>query len=193
MSKDLKDLSLDELWQLFPIIIKPYNKHYPDWYTEEANSLNALLKDYKVLRMNHIGSTAIPKLASKPTIDILCELETHQNIDEVAQLLAQSKWIIMHEDTENHAYVLNKGYTIKGYAEKVFHLHLRFFDDHHELYFKDYLLEHPDIVREYEKLKKDLAIQYKHHREHYTDAKTEFIQKYTKRARTLYKDRYKSI
>lgn len=33
--KKLTDMSLEELWQLFPIVLKEYNPKYPDWYNEE--------------------------------------------------------------------------------------------------------------------------------------------------------------
>ena len=43
----------------------------------------------------------------------------------------------------------NKGYTEDGFAEKVFHLHLRYRGDNGELYFRDFLIEHPDVAKEY--------------------------------------------
>lgn len=73
----------------------------------------------------------------------------------------------------------NKGYTEKGFAEKVFHLHLRREGDNDELYFRDYLNQFPDTAKEYEKLKLGLWKQYEHNRDSYTDAKTDFVKKYT--------------
>ena len=40
----------------------------------------------------------------------------------------------------------NKGYTEEGFAERVFHLHLRYIGDNDELYFRDYLIEHANIA-----------------------------------------------
>ena len=54
-------------------------------------------------------------------------------------------------------------------------MHLRHCGDNDELYFRDYLIEHPDIAREYEKLKLNLWKEYEHNRDGYTNAKTEFI------------------
>lgn len=51
---------------------------------------------------------------------------------------------------------LNKGYTENGFAEKVFHIHLRYIGNNNELYFRDYLNEYPKIAKEYEKLKLNL-------------------------------------
>ncbi len=84
----------------------------------------------------------------------------------------------------------NKGYTKDGFAEKVFHLHFRYTGDNDELYFRDYLAEHVEIAAEYEKLKLKLWKKYEHDRDAYTNAKTEFIVKYTQEAKKIYKNKY---
>lgn len=80
----------------------------------------------------------------------------------------------------------NKGYTENGFAEKVFHLHLRYQGNNDELYFRDYMNRNPLIAKEYEKLKLSLWKTYEHDRDGYTNAKTEFISKYTKKAKELW-------
>ena len=62
--------------------------------------------------------------------------------------------------------------------------------DNDELYFRDYLNEHPQIAKEYEALKLELWKRYEHDRDAYTDAKTAFIRKLTAEARRVYGDRY---
>ena len=71
MKKQLSEMSLEELWELFPIILKDYNPEYKQWYeTESQNILNSI--DAKnIIRISHIGSTAVENLISKPTIDML--------------------------------------------------------------------------------------------------------------------------
>jgi len=44
--------------------------------------------------------------------------------------------------------------------KKVYHLHLRYRGDNDELYFKEYLNDHPGIAKEYEQLNIDLWHQY---------------------------------
>ena len=51
-------------------------------------------------------------------------------------------------------------------------------------------MEHTDVAKAYETLKLGLWKEYEHNRDGYTDAKTEFIQKYTQKAIELYGDRY---
>ena len=63
------------------------------------------------------------------------------------------------------------GYTDNGFAEKVYHLHLRLEGDHDELYFRDYLIEYPQAAKEYEQLKLSLWKQFEHDRDGYTAAK----------------------
>ena len=86
---------------------------------------------------------------------------------------------------------LNKGYTEHGFAEKVYHLHLRTKGDCDELYFRDYLLENPLVAKEYEALKLSLWKQFERNRDGYTQAKTQFVQKYTSLAKQEFGDRYK--
>ena len=72
-----------------------------------------------------------------------------------------------------------------NFADKVYHIHLRFSGDNDEIYFRDYLNAHPDVAKEYETLKLQLWRKYEHNRDAYTDAKTEFIFKWTAKARKL--------
>ncbi|MDR1886619.1 MAG: GrpB family protein, partial [Prevotellaceae bacterium] len=56
--KILYDMTLEELWILFPIIIVPYNPEWTAWYEEERNNLLTLLEK-ETVRISHIGSTAV--------------------------------------------------------------------------------------------------------------------------------------
>jgi GrpB-like predicted nucleotidyltransferase (UPF0157 family) len=86
--------------------------------------------------------------------------------------------------------VFNKGYTKEGFAEKVYHLHVRYYGDWNELYFKDYLIKHPEVAKEYGELKLKLKDKNEHDRDGYTDAKTDFVLKYTQKAKEEFTDKY---
>ena len=103
---------------------------------------------------------------------------------DIAQILEKNGFIVM--SAEANRVSLNKGYTENGFADKVFHVHLRYTGDNDELYFRDYLNEHSDVAKEYEALKLRLWKQYEHNRDAYTDAKTDFISKWTAAARKKY-------
>ncbi|MGM0438452.1 MAG: GrpB family protein [Bacillota bacterium] len=185
-------MSLEELWELFPIILKEHNPEYKKWYLEEKEKLIKVLDDDKIVRINHIGSTAIKGLIAKPTVDILLEIKKDYNLKKLKDILKKENWILMHEnDIEDLNLVFNKGYTPEGFAEKVFHLHVRYPGDYDEIYFRDYLIKHDKVAKEYEKLKKELEKKYKNNRDAYTEAKSVFIKKWTKKAREEFDNKYK--
>ena len=186
MGKKLSEMTLEELWQLFPIVLTEHQECWRKWYMEEESLLkNTLLKMY---RISHIGSTAIPTIWAKPIIDILVEAPKESRLLDYKDLIINSGYICMSQ-TEN-SLSFNKGYTENGFGERVFHLHLRYTGDNNELYFRDYLIEHPDVAKEYEELKLKLWKKYEHNRDGYANAKTEMVKQYTEKARILYGNRY---
>lgn len=192
MAKELSEMSLEELWQLFPIILKEHNPEYSSWYLEEKESLVHIVGKNNIARINHIGSTSVKGLIAKPTVDILLEVNNDCEVEALKEKLSNNGWILMScsNDPELRM-VFNKGYTKYGFAEKVFHLHLRYFNDWNELYFRDYLRLNKEVADEYGKLKLSLKDKYEHNRDGYTEAKTEFIMKYTKVAREKFGEKYK--
>lgn len=174
-------MTLEELWQLFPIQLSEHKEYWKNWYQEEKEFLASFLP--KDVQIYHIGSTAINGIWAKPIIDILVEARPieHQTIYE---MLLRNNYMCMSQSKDRMSF--NKGYTEHGFAERVFHLHLRNFGDNDELYFRDYLNDHPDIAKEYEKLKLSLWKPYKYNRDGYTQIKTDFVRKYTQMAKEEY-------
>lgn len=186
MSKPLSEMTLQELWELFPIQLTEHKECWKDRYQEEQAFLSSFLS--KNVRLFHIGSTAINGIWAKPIIDMLAEapLAEHEAIKE---LLLGNGYFCMAQ-SENRI-DFNKGYTPDGFSERIFHLHLRDFGDHDELYFRDYLNENPETAKEYEKLKLFLWKPYEHDRDGYTEQKTGFVRKVTKLAIMQYgKEKY---
>jgi len=183
-------MSPDELCRLFPIILKKHNSDYKSWYAEEKENILRLLHDFEVCRMNHIGSTSVDGMIAKPIIDILLELSGDYFMNRVAFLLQDGGWILMAKNDTEKTIDLNKGYTPNGFEEKVYHLHIKPIGDWNELYFRDYLKAHSDATQEYETLKLNLLKQFEYNRDAYTNAKSEFILKYTKKAREEFSGRY---
>ena len=191
MKKDLSKMTLEELWRLFPIILKEHNPDYKNWYLEEKENLINGIGKQTIKRINHIGSTAVEGLIAKPTIDILLEIDKNCDINQLKEKLTRLNWILMsYENTPNLKMVFNKGYTPDGFLEKVYHLHVRYLENWEELYFRDYLIFHKNIANEYGKLKTSLLKKYKHNRDGYTQAKTDFIKKYTALAKKEFKNKY---
>ncbi len=188
MSKKLSEMSLEELWQLFPIFLVEHQNSWEKFYEEELTHLQSTIPNTLVEKINHIGSTAIKTIWAKPIIDILVEVSQDCNIRDLKEILINDGYLCMSEEEKRIS--LNKGYTDKGFQEKVYHIHLRYLGDNDELYFRDYLNENPDIAKKYEDLKLELWKKFEHNRDGYTNSKTEFIKLYTNKAKEKYKNRY---
>ena len=191
MEKKLSEMNLEELWELFPIILCEHNPEYKEWYSEEKDKIEKIVGVSKIDRINHIGSTAVEGLIAKPTIDILLELNCNNDIENIKLRLEDAGWVLMESESEpNFKMSFNKGYTPNGFAKKVFHLHVRFLGDWDELYFRDYLMIYKGVAKKYGELKQQLQKKYEHDRDGYTETKTHFIRKWTKKAREDFGNRY---
>ena len=188
MSPSLEEMSLEELWQLFPIFLREHQAAWKDWYEAERLRLLSFLPEHQIVRLSHIGSTSVKTIWAKPIVDIMLEIPIETDMAAMRESLLKNGYLLMSESQGRMSF--NKGYTQSGFAERVFHLHLRYEGDHDELYFRDYLQEHPAVAKDYEKLKLSLWKQYEHNRDAYTEAKTDFIKNYTEEAKKLYGGRY---
>jgi GrpB-like predicted nucleotidyltransferase (UPF0157 family) len=176
MAKDLNQLTTDELGQLFPIIIVDYN---PDWPRLAINEKKTVIKNVGkefISRIEHIGSTAIPGLCAKPTIDILLEILDITNCDLLIKQLKKIgyQYIPKPENPPPHM-MFAKGYSESGTTGQTYHIHVRYPGDWDEIVFRDYLLINQKVTADYGKLKRKLATQFKNDREKYTDNKSNFI------------------
>ena len=125
---------------------------------------------------------------AKSIIDIPTEIPKENDLAVYKELIVDQGYPFMSESEMRLSF--NKGYTEHGFAERVFHLHSRYAGDDNELYFRDHLTEFPDVAKEYEKLKLSLRKKCEHSRNAYTNAKTEFVTKYTEHAKAIYGSRY---
>ena len=155
MTKALSEMSLEELWHLFPIELVPPRQEWPQFYAEESSFLKSQLPENQLIRMEHIGSTAIGTIWAKPIVDILVETTEEANWEEMQARLLDVGYLCMSQSESRMSF--NKGYTPQGFAERVFHLHLRRPGDHDELFFRDYLIDHPKAALAYQRLKLRLA------------------------------------
>lgn len=170
--RNLKDMTLAELWELFPIVLAAFNPDWSEWANEEILELSGLLKDYSPI-INHIGSTAIPHIQAKPIIDILVEIHPDSCWQRIKEAMETAGYICMSSSGIRMSF--NKGYTPHGYADKVFHIHIHAIGDNDEICFRDYLLTHLKVAKEYEALKLSLLPQYRNDRDGYTEAKSDFV------------------
>ncbi|SMC30951.1 GrpB domain, predicted nucleotidyltransferase, UPF0157 family [Oscillospiraceae bacterium] len=156
--KHVSELNPQEFQKLFPIVLKDVLPEYADWYEEEKKAILGVIDAKDVVRINHIGSSAIPDIKAKPVVDILLEIDGTCIVSKVVEALKSIGFgteVCMKKE-EPYEYLLAKGMTVDGFAEKVFLLHLRYAGNWDELYFRDYLLEHPDVAAAYSRLKEQI-------------------------------------
>lgn len=160
-----------------PVILAPSDPSWPDAYTLEAALIRSALSDW-LPGLEHIGSTSVPNLCAKPTIDILGGLRHLEDATHILEPLAGLGYIYIpeYEDTLPERRYFDKNRT----SEDGFHLHVVEIDSYfwrRHIAFRDYLRSHPEAVREYDELKTRLARECGPDREKYTDSKTEFVQR----------------
>lgn len=182
--KRLTEMSKEELWELFPIILTKPDPRWRTWASDEISFLNQLLISVDC-KLYHIGSTSINGIWAKPIIDIIIAVKSISLFIFVRQILIDTGYICMSQISDRMGF--NKWYTSSGFADKVYHIHLRQWNDIDEVYFRDYLNLYPDVAKEYEALKLSLWKEFEHDRDGYTEAKTSFVTHYTKLAKDLFR------
>ncbi len=172
----LHSLSTEELGKLFPVFISEYDLSWKNLFLKEKDILREIIGINNIVSLEHIGSTAVPGLCAKPTIDILIEIKDQTDSDFLIENLKSIDYhfIPKPENPPPHM-MFAKGYSEKGFTGQAFHVHVRYKGDWDEPRFRDYLINHPETAKEYADLKLKLAALYSNDREKYTEAKTEFI------------------
>lgn len=158
-----------------PVKIVEYDLSWPDLFEFEKRQILLACTPARMI-LEHIGSTSIPGLAAKPTIDILAGIESLNQAGSIIPKLQSLGYIYVPEFEVD---LPERRYFYKGReVEDAFHVHMVEIDSpfwKRHIAFRNYLRCHPEEVREYEALKRTLATKFGADREGYTDAKTEFI------------------
>ena len=155
-----------------PLAICDYNTTWAKQFIDLSARIVGSLQKI-VLRMEHVGSTAVPGLAAKPIIDMDVVLASSADLAQAIRLLADLGYV--HEgdlgingreafrcpsgEARHHLYVV-----IEGAAELRRHVA-----------FRDALRADAALRDKYVQLKKGLAAQYPGDREAYTQGKSTFI------------------
>lgn len=156
----------------------------PGWsasYEAEAARIRAALGTL-VVAVHHIGSTAVPGLAAKPTLDILLEVESVATLDAGSDAMERLGYVprgesglpgrrFFRKDAETGERTHHVHAWERGAAEIERHLALR-----------DYLRTHPDEARAYGELKLALAGAQPLRIDEYMDRKDAFVKAMESRA-----------
>jgi GrpB-like predicted nucleotidyltransferase (UPF0157 family) len=174
------------------VALVPYDPRWPEVFEQERLHLLSCLPSDLVKRIEHFGSTAVPGLSAKPIVDILVEVTS---LDETKQRIAP----ILEAQGYNYFWRPSWGddtppfyaWFIKRdqHGTRTHHLHMVAAEFEHwdRLLFRDYLIEHPEVTREYGNLKKKLCGAHPSDRVAYTQAKSDFIREVTAKAKRYYR------
>jgi GrpB-like predicted nucleotidyltransferase (UPF0157 family) len=162
------------------IIIESYNANWKKLYKDESNLLRVIFS-HILLRIEHIGSTSIPNMASKPIIDILIEVKSLMETDKLNNKMKQIGYIAKGENG-----IPGRRYFRKG--TDLFHTH------HIHVYqqgdpniskhilFRNYLIDNVNKALEYQSLKIKLAEEYREDPISYTEGKAVFTEQMLREA-----------
>jgi GrpB-like predicted nucleotidyltransferase (UPF0157 family) len=156
------------------IAVVPYQSGWKELFEQEADLLRNALGE-KALRIEHIGSTSIPGMDSKPIIDIMVA---------VVSLAEATKLIPVVEalgyEHKPHDTIPERVYFAKEQTPEYRTHHLNLAQQEsgfwkNQIAFRDYLRAHNQVAAEYADLKKHLAEVYAQTHQLDPDGKTEFV------------------
>lgn len=164
-----------------PIVIEEYTPNWALQFTEEQKIIKNIMGD-AAIAIEHIGSTSVERLSAKPILDMMIGIRTLNDIDMfIEPLKAIGYEHVLHEKFPNRRF-FRKGLWRAG----THHLHIYQYGSdewNHNLLFRDYLRNHPNVRQQYEQLKKELANKHRFDKVAYTNAKAPFILDIIKKAK----------
>ena len=154
-----------------PIRVVAYDAQWPTLFLEQSGALRAALGEV-ALRIDHIGSTAVPGLAAKPIIDIQISVVAFEPLDAFRAPLERLGYVFRADNLER-----TKRYFREPSGTRRTHIHVRragSFSEQLALLFRDFMRIHPDWAQRYAELKLTLAERHANDRQRYTDEKQPF-------------------
>jgi GrpB-like predicted nucleotidyltransferase (UPF0157 family) len=138
------------------ITIDPYDPAWPARFDAEAVSIRRSLGEL-ALRVDHVGSTAVPGLAAKPVVDIQISVPSLEPMGNFIERLSQIGYDRVPLGTFDLVYPF---FQKPADWPSTHHIHLCVVGSEQErkhLAFRDYLRNHPLVAAEYVTLKRELA------------------------------------
>ena len=154
--------------------LQDYREDYKNIYEKEKEELLNIYKD-KIAIIDHVGSTSIIGIKSKPIIDILIQTDDLDDFIKYTESNVEGKiYTVKKEPTMGGDYLIRKEEDGKVKA----FIHVYKTGDMNgitSIMFRDYLNTHEDERKRYEDLKMELYKKYKNDRHSYTYGKDEYI------------------
>lgn len=153
--------------------IYPYDPVWAMRFTSMAENLKKIFGE-DALDIEHIGSTAVPGMGGKPTVDILVivtdpsKLDSHKGEIETAGYTYQGQMVA--EESRLYREVKNGEILANIHVFPCGHQHIL-----EMLKLRDHLCSHPEDVKEYSELKKLLKQKYPNDYVQYRKQKDQFM------------------
>ena len=158
------------------INIVSYDKKWKDEFNKISAELEKALGK-TALKIEHVGSTSVEGMASKPIIDVDIVVENDEKVKEAIEKLAK----VGYEHEGNLGIKDREAFKYEGKEHLMEHHIYVCKKDSEELKrhleFRDYLRQHPEEVKEYSAVKEKAAVLYPHNIEGYAKFKMPVIER----------------
>ena len=141
--------------------VMAYSPEWPKLFESEAAKLKDIFQD-EALSIEHIGSTAVPGLDAKPTIDILVTVKDIKVVETHIPQMESLGYKYLGEYVKPGSSLFIKERPDNN-ADRLFNVHI--FPASHPhvsgmIKLRDYFRSHPNEVKRYSNLKRELASKY---------------------------------
>lgn len=148
-----------------------YTTEWARLFQEEKSRLLTTLGE-DILDIQHVGSTSLPGMTAKPIIDIAIAVKNFEEARVCIKPIEQLGY-----EYKGEFGIPRRHYFVKG-NPRTHHIHMneissRDWED--QITFRNYLIRHQEMAKEYAELKLELAQRYPTDRQAYTDGKTSFV------------------
>lgn len=153
-----------------------YREDYPTIYEKEKEELLKIYQD-KIKHIDHVGSTSIKGIKSKPIIDIMIQTDDLDDFIKYTESFVEGDtYTVKKEPTLGGDYLIRK--EEDGKVKAFIHVYQTGdMNGISSILFRDYLNNHEDERKRYQELKIELYDKYKENRKEYTHGKDEYIKK----------------
>jgi GrpB-like predicted nucleotidyltransferase (UPF0157 family) len=177
---DVRAVTLGELRPLTGrITLLDYDPAWPRLFAAEADRVRGAL-GYQALGLEHVGSTAVPSLAAKPTIDMLLTVADTADEPAYRPQLERAGYVLRIREPDWHQHRLFKG---PGVDVNLHVFPLGCMEIMRMVRFRDWLRSNAEERTLYERTKRELVEQSWTYMQQYADAKSTVVEAIIARAR----------
>lgn len=155
----------------------PHSTTWTQRFEDEARALRAVLPHDLDPQIEHIGSTAVPELLTRPIIDIMLLVDDRQRFGDLRPSLESLGYVMASWPDDPYYMLFIKGMPPFG-QRRTHHVHVRHPHDmiaRRKLKLRHLLCDTPRLVHAYGNLKRELADKYAKDLDTYRAGRTAFI------------------